>query len=566
MLLVVIIGVIAALSAFNKKNRYSGKYQEKEIVSCGSALTDIMAGDNGKFIPLLQGWGHHRYTITTSNDSTQIYFNQGLNFYYSYHFREALASFKEAARFDAGCAMVYWGQALSMGPYYNNYYYRMNREVPGIISKMTSLVSAASAKEQALVTAMQKRYSSDTTNADRVQLDRNYAAAMSLLTQQYTGDDDIKALYVDAVMLEHKWDFWYNNGRPKEWTPELVKFCEAILQNDPAHPAALHYHIHLTEASKHPERALHSADVLKETLPGVGHMVHMSTHMYQRNGLFAKGVYVNEDANDRNNRVDSLVPNLKIGKNSSLHFYDVQSYCAMNAGMYDKALPLYNRARKRLLELRSSIGEEPGLQSIYMIPVIAAVRMGKWSDILQSSDPDNTWKYAAVLNDFAKGLAYVHNKDLVSAKKCLDNLERKMADSVLNIREMPFNKPVQCCKVAAGILKGELLFAEGKTSSAIDAFKQAVGEEDNLIYSEPKDWLVPSRQYLGACLLKLNKAKEAESVYREDLVMNPGNGWSLVGMYNSLLEQNKAAEASRFKSRYLKAFEAADAVPTASVF
>src|SRR6187551_1771645 len=154
MLLVVVTGVIVALSAFNKKDRYSKKRQNQEIVSCGSSLTDVTAGDNGKFIPLLQGWGHHSYSITTSNDSTQIYFNQGLNFYYSYHFREALASFKEAARFDAGCAMVYWGQALSMGPYYNNYYYKMNREAPRVISTMSSLVSAASAKEQALITAM----------------------------------------------------------------------------------------------------------------------------------------------------------------------------------------------------------------------------------------------------------------------------------------------------------------------------------------------------------------------------------------------------------------------------
>jgi hypothetical protein len=39
--------------------------------------------------------------------------------YYSYHFVEAIASFKEAAKFDSTCAVLYWGQALAMGPDYN---------------------------------------------------------------------------------------------------------------------------------------------------------------------------------------------------------------------------------------------------------------------------------------------------------------------------------------------------------------------------------------------------------------------------------------------------------------
>ena len=65
-----------------------------EIVSCGDiAPAEITADENGKFVPLLRGWGGHSYTISTTSDSTQIYFNQGLSFYYGYHFREALASF-----------------------------------------------------------------------------------------------------------------------------------------------------------------------------------------------------------------------------------------------------------------------------------------------------------------------------------------------------------------------------------------------------------------------------------------------------------------------------------------
>ena len=238
----------------------------------------------------------------------------------------------------------------------------------------------------------------------------------------------------------------------------------------------------------------------------------------------------------------------------------------MNAGMFSKGMPVYLRARNRVLDLRTEIEDRPIHRMYICCLLLAWVRLGKWEQILQSPAPDARWKYASVLDNFAKGLAYIHNKNLAAAKQCLHNLELNLEDSLLAVREMPFNKPVQCVKIAAGILKGEMLYAEGKNNEAIAAFKQAVEEEDKLIYREPQDWLIPARQYLGAFLLKMNKAKEAEEVYREDLIANPGNGWSLLGMYNSLVAQNKINEAAKFKTGYIKAFEAADVIPPSSVF
>ncbi len=570
-LLLVIVVLISANKVLHHQRVSLTTIAKYDAVGCGASTTELAPDANGKFIPLLPGLGNHSFTVSTHNDSAQLYFNQGLNFYYSYHLREALASFKEAARFDNNCAMAYWGQALSMGPYYNSYYYKMGKEVPAIIQQMDNHIASATAKEKALINAMQQRYSADTTNNDRVQLDSSYAAAMRLLTQQYTEDVDIKALYIDAVMLQHKWDFWYNSGKPKPWTPELVTLCKAILQQDSIHPAALHYYIHITEASKHPEVALHSAEVLKDVMPGAAHMVHMATHEYQRNGLFAKGVYVNELSNTVYNTVDSLVPALGIGRNKSTHVFIVQSYCAMNAGMYNKAMPVYLRARNSIAGLAPSLTStvytgNPYYQGVYMVPVIAMVRLGKWQDILASPAPDATWKYATLLDAFARGLAYVHNKDLPSAKRCLAKMEAILPDSLLQVRDMPFNKPVQSGRIAAGILKGELLYETGKKTEAIAAFKQAAVEEDSMIYREPQEWRIPARQYLGAYLLQMNKATEAAQVYREDLIWNPGNGWSLLGMYNALIAQKKTVDAAKYKTLYFAAFKDADVVPEGSVF
>ena len=557
---------VAASKSFYRHTPFPPLVEKHDVISCGFPVTDITADDNGKFICVLPGWGHYNYAVTTSNDSTQIYFNQGLSFYYGYHFREALASFKEATRFDKSCAMAYWGQALAMGPYYNNYYYKMGKAIPAVLQSMNNAMPAATDKEQAMIKAMRQRYSTDTSNADRPQLDSSYAAAMHLLIKQFSGDDDIKALYVDAVMLQHKWDFWNNDGTSKTWTPELVKICEIILQKQRLHPAALHYYIHLTEASKEPQVALRSAEILKDAMPGVSHMVHMATHMYQRNGLFAKGVAVNEDANTANNKVDDLAPNLGVGKNNLVHVYAVQSYCALNAGMYSKGMPLYLRAKNRVLAQTTEIEKDTHSQFIFMMPVMAMVRMGKWQEILTSAVPDKHWKYAVILDDFAKGLAQVHNKNEAAAKQLLDNLEVNLQDSLLAIRSMPFNAPLQLGRIAAGILKGELYYAAGKNEDAITAFKAAVNEEDKLIYREPQEWLLPARQYLGAYLLKMKQAAAAEKIYREDLIANPANGWSLLGLYQCLLIEGKNGEALLYKDSYIAAFKDADVMPVASIY
>jgi len=53
---------------------------------------------------------------------------------------------------------------------------------------------------------------------------------------------------------------------------------------------------------------------------------------------------------------------------------------------------------------------------------------------------------------------------------------------------------------------------------------------DALRYDEPPAWMIPARHVLGAALMKVGKAAQAEQVYRADLAKLPDNGWSLFGL------------------------------------
>jgi tetratricopeptide (TPR) repeat protein len=537
-----------------------------------STSITVRRNEQGKFAPLFSGWGHYSYKVITNNDSAQLYFDQGLNLYYSYHLTEALASFREAARFDPTCTMAYWGQALAMGPYYNSYVYKMPVTVLPVLEQMNRLSVNAPGKERALVKVMGRRYSPDSSDSRRKQLNRDYAEGLASLMNEYPDDIDIKALYIDAVMLEHSWDFWTTDGQPKAWTNELVDSCDAILKFRSSHPAALHYKIHLVEASRHPERALAAADSLQTSMPGVPHMVHMSSHMYQRNGLYAQGIDVNDKASQLAVQYDTVGRNLNLGLFAQTHFDGVETYCALNANMYGKAIQTSYHLRRILLRSYKSRLANPFFQYLYMLPMLTYVRSGKWKVAMDEPAPDGNWHYASLLYEFGKGMACLRLHKMDSAEQHLARLRVWLKDSSLTIRIMPFNAPIEAAKIAESILAGEICLAKKDKKGAVRWLEKGVAVEDGMIYREPKDWPIPVRHYLGACLLKLNRPVDAEKVYQEDLVHNPGNGWASLGLAIAIAAQpQRRADLHDFEGDFshaaaMRAFAKAEEVPTSSVY
>jgi hypothetical protein len=581
---------------------------------CAPPLHNLAAAADGHYAPVFPGWGHYHYKIATTSDSAQYFFDQGLSLYYSYHLAESAASFKEATRRDSNCTMAYWGEALALGPYYNNtWFYKMPPEVLPVLKKMNALAASANPalaafanlpsanpasansahanpREADLISALNNRYSNDTSDSHRPQLNHAWSQAVRSLIAKYPDDNDIKALYIDGVMTEHAWDFWDQKGNPRPWTAEVVDDCQDILKRNPDHPAALHYHIHLLEASHHPEATLSSANRLKDLMPGVAHMVHMASHSYQRTGLYDRGVAINDSANAALRNYGSLAPQLHLST-SSLHYNAVEAFCALNGGMYEKGMVPARKCRAMVAARKGVINTN--LQYLSMMPEFVMVRLGKWQQILDEPVPDSRWVYATLISHFARGMAYLRTGRLASAKSCLVSLNTEIKDNSLHELIPPFSEPVVPSSVAQGILEGEILSAEDNpaaaiTAAAMTAFQHAIAAEDGLSYSEPKDWPLPARQFAAAFLLKTGKPAEAERLYHEDLVENPGNGWSLIGLAQSLEAQPRfaaptrspasaqspasatppapAQSAAACRARARSAFKQAESIPTASVY
>jgi len=533
---------------------------KRNIVGCSPDWNEIGKWIEDVEVPVLPGSGSYKWTITTASDSAQFYFNQGINCYYGFHIIEAQASFKKAAKFDPSSAMLQWAQALAYGPNINDLGYAASPEALVASTKAAELSASATDKEKMLIQAQLIRYSSDST-MKREKLNQLYVDKMKAAYDKFPDDANVAALYADALMLQHPWDLWKTDGKPKPWTPAIREVLEKLLQKNPDHPGANHYYIHVMEPSPYANKALPSADRLGQLTPGLSHLVHMPSHIYLRTGHYEKGVEVNEKAVSTYKKYLTLYP--PVAGNDFLyiiHNLHMKTNHAIMEGNSANAVKFANETvnsiPKDYLSTPGALGN--AIQYIYMTPVLVHVRFGHWNELMSMSPPDQTHVYAPILYRFGRGMTLAQQGKLREARQELENLRLLMKDSSLAIPLAPFSSALEGATVAENLVYGSILLGEKKYDEAINVFDKAVRTEENMVYNEPRDWLLSPKLYLGNAYLKAGRWEHARKVFQGDLKNNDENGWALFGLYQAFTTGNKKAEGEKTFARFKKAFGKAD--------
>ncbi|HAO45794.1 MAG TPA: hypothetical protein PLZ45_08050 [Ferruginibacter sp.] len=539
----------------------TAQYKIKKAISCRPDWKDLNTWIEESDIPPIPGAGNYQWKISTRSDSAQFYFNQGINMYYGFHIIEAMASFKKAERFDPSCAMLYWAQALGYGPNINDFGYRASPEALAAVNKANELSGNASAFEKALIHAMSVRYTADSTDVTRTQLNQVYSDAMKKLQDKFGSLADAQALYADAMMLQHPWDLWNTDGTPKSWTPLIRSTLEKLLAKFPDHPGANHYYVHVMEPSPYASLALPSANRLGVTNPGLSHLVHMPSHIYLRTGNYAKGVEVNITAVKSYQRTIPLyAPVTGADFLYNIHNLHMKTNNAMMMGSYSiadaAAQETKNAVPADYLSAPAPMGSY--MQYLSMTQLFVYIRFEKWDELLKLKQPAVPEIYAGLLYHFGRGMAFSARQKFDEAGKELDQLRELMKDSSLLVPLTPFSPAIEGARVAEQLLLGAIHLDRKLYDGAIRHFKQADSIEANMVYNEPRDWLLNPKHFLGDAYLQKGDAVNAEKVFRKDLLYNNENGWALRGLYQSLLAQNRKAEALRVNARWRKAFEKAD--------
>ncbi len=513
-------------------------------------------GSNDKKVVWLDdGLGNIDHPVSTQNPEAQKFFNQGLAYLYAFNHAEGVASFKRAAELDTNLAMAFWGISLGLGANYNDPA-NPDRFAQAYtnLQKAIALAPKASEAERDYIAALSKRYTSDPA-ADKQKLANDYKAAMSELVKKYPDDLDAATLYAESMMNLRPWQLWSLDGKPADGTLEILAVLEGVLKRNPNHTGANHYYIHAIEASPNPERGLAAAMRLGGLAPSAGHLVHMPSHIYLRTGDWDEAAKSNEKAivADRN----------YIQKSGASGIYPLMYYnhnihmlAASYAGNGNFAGAI-KAARDLEVNVGPNVKVMPMLEMFMPYHLVTLMRFHKWEDVLKYSQPDAEMKITNAFWRTARGLAFTETGTPAEADKELAAFS-EIVKTIPADAGFGNSSAHSVLKVAEELLTGEIAMARGDKKAGVEALRRAAAAEDLVNYSEPPDWHLPVREWLGRAHLRNGDFAEAEKVYRAEIEKHPRNGRALFGLAEALNKQGKTSSAALVQKEFAQAWANAD--------
>jgi len=516
--------------------------------------------------PLVYDIGPIHREVTTGSAKAQLWFDRGLGLAYGFNHEEAVRCFEQAAKADPGCAMAYWGKAWALGPNYN-----LPEPPPEALRAAHEAVKQGLAAlddetpvERALLGALRARYAWPLPE-DKKELDRAYADAMRAVRRKFADDGDVCALTAEAVMQLRPWELWSPEGEPAPETPEIRRILEGGLARWPKHAALCHFYIHAMEAGPEVAKALPAARTLESLDHGLGHLVHMPSHIYVWTGHYDDVVRTNVEAC----RVDDAYAELR-GRNNFYTGYRLHNlHFVAYGGMWEgrRALAL-EYARRIPGEIPAELmAAAPDVFDVFVAtPYHVLVRFGRWEEILRRPEPAGKELHATrAVRRYARGVALASLGRVAEAER-EQAAFRKAREAVPESRIL-FNNPVhEILDVAEDVLAGEIEYRKGNHDRAFALLREAVRHDEQLNYDEPWGWMEPARHALGALLTEQKRYAEAERVYRRNLKRYPENGWALHGLAECLDGLGRPEEAKAVRARFEKAWARADTEIPGSCF
>lgn len=511
------------------------------------------------------GFGDYTRDITTDSVQAQRWFNQGMQLTYGFNHDEAIRSFEKAAALDPGAAMPWWGIAYCLGININDpaMTEERSRRAREAIDQAIARLDDETPVEHALVTALGHRYQWPAPE-DRSQLDQNYAAMMGQVHQRFPHDSDVGALYAESLMNLQPWDYWTAQGQPKGRIGEILAVLERTLEEHPRHPGANHFYIHAVEASNDPDRAVAAAEMLQGLVPGSGHLVHMPSHIFVRVGRYSEAASSNREAIAADKAYFAKAPAPGFYSLYYAHNIHFLAFASMMSGDYASAITAARDLEAEIPE--ENLRELAGLvEGIMPTSLHVLIRFGRWEQILREPDYPQWRLMSRATYSYARSVACSALGRTQQARAEMAEFERRVA--LVPEDWYVFNNKVHdVLPIARAMMKGELLFREGRREEAFAILREGIEHEDALVYDEPPAWMLPVRHALGALLMADGQYAEAERLYREDLERNRDNGWALTGLRAALLEQRRADEARALDEPLARAFARCDVDVTSSCF
>jgi tetratricopeptide (TPR) repeat protein len=506
-------------------------------------------------VEMYTGLGGVHHPVSTQNADAQKYFDQGLALLYGFNHEEAAKAFSAAAKLDPNLAIAHWGVALVNGQNYNAPEFpELLKIAKAELATAQTMSAKASASEQALIAALAKRY--DDSNGDTHAREKAYSDAMGEVSAKFPDDLDVATLYAESLMNQTPWQLWSKDGKPGPNTEKVIAILESVMRRNPQHIGANHYYIHAVEASPDPERAIASANRLRDLKLSAGHLVHMPGHIYLRTGDYAAAGDVNVAAA---NADMSYIKHsgIKPGIYSMMYYSHNLHFLALADSMAGRYAPSRAAADKLSAHVGPAVKDMPMVEAFMPVKTYVQVRFGKWDELLAGAEPDKSLRLVHAIWHWGRGMADVAKGNYSAAEDELKAVDEAQASAPSDAM-VDKNSLASVLSVASHMLAARIAGAKGDLVSAEKHYEEAAQLHDAFNYIEPPEWPFPVRESHGAMLLRAGKAAEAEKLFRADLERFPRNGRSLFGLAESLKAQGNNDAARLIEMEFKDAWKQAD--------
>ena len=483
---------------------------------------------------LLSGYGTGGFTIKTSSQDAQAYFNNGMQLAHAFAHKSAIAAFRRAEQLDPDCAMCVWGEAWARGPTIN---YTINESVQAQLVAMADHAAALAKdnppKERALIAALQKRYHQGGGSGPG---DLAFAQAMDALYSADPSDDEVAVITADAWMIPAA----QNNSR--DHLDRSVQILEQVLHRSPDNSAAIHFYIHAMEMDGVAAEALPYAGKLPALAPAASHLIHMPSHTYFWVGQYRAAENANLGAvKIDNDNAARLKPKGGVF-GLPYHGHNVQ---------YGEAATLIDGDAKEGLALATAQLQQlssPNASSfLHQFGFVTAYfvfgRFASSQTMASLPPPDKTLPYALAMWHYAKGEVAARNGDVAGIQREAQNIAinhddlAKFGDSAAQVQSM--------VDIARLVLEGRIAMLEKRWGDAEADYRKAADIQDAKLgaFSDPPTWWYPVRRSVAAALLAKGDPEAAQVEVNQALAHWPLDPQSLRILADCQQAQGHAEEA-----------------------
>jgi hypothetical protein len=445
---------------------------------------------------------------TSCSPDVQVQFQRGIALLHSFWYEESLRTFAAVSAADSGCAMAYWGQAMSLlHPMWAPPSMDDLKRGHELSERATTL--AHTPRERDYTDAIGAYYRELPTPAYRDRI-AAYERGMEKTYRQNPDDHEAAIFYALAIL---------GNGALYDTTGARARRADSILfplfRADPRHPGLAHYVIHANDTPRLAHFALDAARRYALIAPAVPHAQHMPSHIFTRMGLWDEDIAANVKSAELARQYE-----IRQGWHG---LWDQRGH-AMDYLIYAYLQKHNDSAAKKIADEASAVtvsypeGSYTNMYALAAIPARYALERGAWKEAAALTiRPAPDARETEAITHFARAIGATRSGDTAAARADVTELEATE-------REFP---EVKIQRLAASAW---LALAAGDTATALAQASQASDLEDRLptLPVSPGP-VLPARELYGDLLVAAGRPREAHAAYLAMLVNAPHRARSVEG-------------------------------------